>query len=81
MKIKVLFFAQLREAFGRGETVLDAKEGSTVGEVVRSLFSDSKLCRLKGIPLLYSRNENFAKGNEKLSDHDTLALLPPVAGG
>lgn len=81
MKIKVLFFAQLREAFETSEKDLEIEEGVTVQEVVQSLFADSKLGHLKGIPLLYSRNEKFAKGSETLRDHDTLALLPPVAGG
>lgn len=81
MRIKLLLFAQLREALGAGETDLCVEEGATINEVVRSLFSDEKLQHLKEIPLLYSRNENFAAGDAKLAEYDTLALLPPVAGG
>ena len=81
MKIKVLFFAQLREAFGTGETLIEVNEGSSVGEAVESIFNASSLSHLKGLPLLYSVNEDFAEADQTLRAEDALALLPPVAGG
>ncbi len=81
MTIKVLFFAQLKDAFGTGERTMEIRQGATVRETVRVLFRDADASRLEGLPLLYSINENFADENQELKDHDTLALLPPVAGG
>lgn len=81
MRIKVLFFAQLKDAFGTGERTLEIREGVTVGETVRVLFKEAGASRLKELPMLYSINEDFADENRELKDNDTLALLPPVAGG
>ena len=81
MIIKVLFFAQLKDAFGVGERTMEAREGTTVSEFIQSLFEETAVARLKGLPMLYSINEDFVDENQALRDKDTLALLPPVAGG
>ena len=81
MIIKVLFFAQLKDVFGIGERTIEVQQGRTVGEFVRFLFEETGVSRLKDLPILYSVNEDFADENQELKDQDTLALLPPVAGG
>ncbi|MDP2644028.1 MAG: MoaD/ThiS family protein [Desulfobacterales bacterium] len=81
MTIKILFFAQLKDAFGTGERTIEIQEGLTVGEAVQALFKEAGVSRLKGLPVLYSVNEDFTDENRELKDNDTLALLPPVAGG
>ena len=81
MIIKVLFFAQLKDAFGTGERAMEIQKGMTVGDAVQTLFNESGAHYLKGLPMLYSINEDFVDGNLELKDKDTLALLPPVSGG
>jgi len=81
MTIKVLFFAQLKDAFGAGERTVEVRRGITVGEFVQALFKGTAASRLKGLPLLYSIHEDFVDESRELKDKDTLALLPPVAGG
>lgn len=81
MIIKVLFFAQLKDAFGTSERAVEVPQGITVGEFVQTLFKEAAASRLKGLPMLYSINEDFAEENRELKNEDRLALLPPVAGG
>ena len=81
MNIKVLFFAQLKDVFGTGGRTAEVRQGTTVGEFVRSLFEEPNASRLKKLPVLYSVNEDFVDENRELKNRDTLALLPPVAGG
>lgn len=81
MIIKVLFFAQLKDAFGTGERTMEVQQGVTVGEFVQILFKESEASRLKALPMLYSINEDFVNENQELKNKDTLALLPPVSGG
>lgn len=81
MIIKVLFFAQLKDAFGAGERTLEVRTGMSVGEFVRTLFQEAKVLHLRQLPIRYSINEDFADEDQELKDGDTLALLPPVAGG
>lgn len=81
MIIKILFFAQLKEAFRTSERTMEVQQGRTVGEYVQSLLMEPGALHLKGLPMRYAVNEDFVDKNQVLKDGDTLALLPPVAGG
>ena len=81
MKVRVLFFAQLRDAFRKDECILEIKKGTTVGTLVQSIFQDQKLEPLRLLPLLYAVNDDFVKDNQVIGDGDVLAILPPIAGG
>lgn len=77
MKVKILFFAQLKDVFHTGErTVEIADSGITVCELVGRLEGLPK-----ALPLRYAVNESFVDEDVSLRDGDVLALLPPVAGG
>ena len=81
MKIRVLFFAQLREAFGKEECIVETKEGITAEGLVRLLIRQAGLRQLATLSLLYAVNEQFENGDKRLKDQDILAVMMPVAGG
>ena len=81
MKIKVLFFAKLKEIFGESYRVMDIPEGSCVNEVVDRLAGESAGFALKEIPLVFAVNEDFESGSKMLADQDHLAIMTPMAGG
>lgn len=81
MKVRVLFFAQLREAFGDQERVVEVEEGMTARGLADQLLDQANLKSLRSLPLLYAVNEHLVAGEKALYDKDTLALMPPVAGG
>ena len=80
MKIRVLFFAELREIFGSSRW-LDVRENTTIEEVVDLLAGESGPLYSKKSSLVYAINENFETGEKKLSDQDELALMTPMSGG
>ncbi len=90
MKVKVFFFAQLREAFGEAETSVVVEEGMTAGRLagrlLRSVAAATSLAMTENgdsgtFPLLYAVNEHFVEPEDVLKDGDTLALMTPVSGG
>ncbi|MDP3920591.1 MAG: MoaD/ThiS family protein [Candidatus Omnitrophota bacterium] len=81
MKIKVLFFAQFRDLLGAAERSVEAEEGTTAGNLVKSLLEESGKSKYHELPVLYAINENFEKAETVLRDQDVLAVLPPVSGG
>ena len=81
MNIRVLFFAQLRDAMGAEERSVEAADGATARQVVADVLSDSRLKKFSALPMRYAVNEEFIDPAMKLHDRDTLALIPPVAGG
>jgi len=81
MKVRVLFFAQLKESFARAERVVQTKEGITVGELVRTLTENTPLKATEDLSIKFAVNEEFAEPQQVLKDQDTLALIPPTSGG
>ncbi|MBS1718754.1 MAG: MoaD/ThiS family protein [Armatimonadetes bacterium] len=79
MKIKVRYFAVLRDRRGVGEELIET-DVRTVRELVESLIRQHSL----GLPPSLIRaavNGSFANDGDKLSDGDEVVLLPPVSGG
>lgn len=81
MKIRVLFFAQLRDLFKKDEEIFNIPEGWTISQLTKSLLKKTENPELKNLPLLYAVNECYAKDSQILQAQDTVALIPPIAGG
>jgi len=81
MKIKVKFFAILRERAGASEILKEIPDGSTVGDLWRELQKDYAKLNVPGIRLLYAVNQNYVGIDHQLSDRDEVVFIPPVSGG
>ena len=81
MKIRVKFFAILRERAGAAELSKEIAEGSTVAQLWESLQKDYP--KLAGLTfrLLYAVNQSYVTPQEVLKDGDEVAIIPPVSGG
>lgn len=82
MKIKVLYFAAVREIVGKDEEEMVLPPSvTTIGDLVAHLpqVRVSLAGRLSSVRL--ARNETFATNDERIEDGDVIALIPPVAGG
>jgi len=81
MKIRLLFFAVLRDITGRGEDVIELPAGARAGEVWQRLRDEHAALRDYIQPPMIAVNESYVTAEEPLRDGDELALIPPVAGG
>ena len=81
MKVRVKFFAILREKIGAAEMTRDIEEGGTVGDLWQALQKDYPKIDVPGIRLLYAVNQNYVKADHRLSDQDEVVFVPPVSGG
>jgi len=81
MKVRLLFFAVLRDIAGSDEQLLAVDDGTTAREVWESLRrSYAKLAAYTQPPMI-AINESYATPEAVLCDGDELAFIPPVAGG
>lgn len=81
MKIRLLFFAVLRDIAGRDEKVIDVPEGTRAGDVWLRLRDRHPELRDYIQPPMIAVNESYVGAEELLRDGDELAFIPPVAGG
>ncbi len=81
MKVRVKFFAILRERAGTSEVAKEIAEGSTVAELWRQLQKDYPRLDVPGIRLLYAVNQDYVGVDHQLKDKDEVVFVPPVSGG
>jgi sulfur-carrier protein len=81
MKVRIKFFAILRERTGTGEVSKEIAAGSTVADLWRQLQRDYPKLDVPGIRLLYAVNQNYVSVDHELSDNDEVVFVPPVSGG
>jgi molybdopterin synthase sulfur carrier subunit len=77
MKVRVRFFASLRERLGCSETSLDVTAGATVGDIWFQAtngmsVSDNALAAI---------NMEYVGFDRQIADGDEVAFFPPVSGG
>ena len=78
MRVRLRFFAALREQVGTGaERVVPS--GTTVGALWRSLVAERP--ELAAVPVRFAVNETYVGASHRLAEGDELAVFPPVSGG
>ena len=81
MKVRLLYFAVLRDITGQSESDLEVPDGSRPREVwLRLRQSYAKLASYEQPPMA-AINESYASPDAILHEGDELAFIPPVAGG
>ncbi len=81
MKVRLLFFAVLRDIAGSDEQELAVDEGTTARDVWESLRRTYTKLAAYTQPPMIAINESYAAPDAVLRDGDELAFIPPVAGG
>ncbi|MEO7110322.1 MAG: molybdopterin converting factor subunit 1 [Polyangiaceae bacterium] len=82
MKVKVLYFAAVRDLVGSPEENIELpSDMNSIARLAEHLahLHPELVGRLENVR--FARNEEFAKSSDAIFDGDTIALIPPVAGG
>lgn len=81
MRVKIKFFAALREGTEKSEIEIDIPSGSRLNDLIERLKKEYKAIAEFKTSIAYSINMEYAKGDEVLKEGDEIALIPPVSGG
>ena len=84
MRVEILLFASLRDELGgtRAVEVPESRPGeATVGALREAFLAACPSAARLGKRILVAVNEKFARDADPVRSGDTVAFLPPVAGG
>ncbi|MDQ6800568.1 MAG: molybdopterin converting factor subunit 1 [Acidobacteriota bacterium] len=81
MKVRLLYFAILRDIAGKGEEFVDLPEGTRAVDVWTTLRAQHRELAGYERPPMTAVNESYVSADEILRDGDEVAFIPPVAGG
>lgn len=82
MSITVLYFAAVRDLVGTDEERLELPASvTTIAALEAHLASVHPALAGRMGYVRFARNEEFAQSADPVADGDTIALIPPVAGG
>ena len=81
MRIKLLYFAVLRDLVGKREEVIEIEQGADISAMLAHLGHLQP--RLAGLldRVAVAVNHQYATNEQILKEGDEVALLPPVSGG
>ena len=84
MRVEILLFASLRDELG-GTRAVEVPEScpgeTTVGALREAFLSSCPSAAPLGKRILVAVNERFARDADPVAAGDTVAFLPPLAGG
>lgn len=81
MRVRVLYFAVVRERVRREDEEIDLAAGSTVADLLDELSRRHPAVAPLRPYLQIARNLEAVRGDDPLGDGDEVALIPPVSGG
>jgi molybdopterin converting factor subunit 1 len=81
MKVRVQFFAQLRDLIGMRELELELPDGATVRDLLKELYAKRPALRAHDKSILIGAGLEFVDRNYKLNPGEEIAIMPPVQGG
>ena len=79
MKIKIKYYASLREQAGKSQEIIESSHTNP-----RGIYEELKMkynFSLSVDELQVAVNDNYEDFDHELSDSDSLVFIPPVAGG
>ena len=81
MKIRVQFYAQLRELIGTHELELEFPQDATVRELLEKIYAQKPALRAHDKSILIGAGLEFVNRNYTLNPGEEIAIMPPVQGG
>ena len=81
MKIRVQFYAQLRDLIGTRELDVDVVEGATVRDLLEQIYTRQPALRAHDQSILVGAGLEFVDRDYELKPGDEVAIMPPVQGG
>ena len=81
MRVRLLYFAILRDITGKSGDEIDLPEGTRASDIWSRLRAEHRELARYERPPMTAVNEAYVSSDQLLHDGDEVAFIPPVAGG
>ena len=81
MKVRVQFFAQLRDLAGGSELQVELSESSTIADLLEKIYELKPQLRAHDATTLVGVGVEFVDRGYQVKSGDAIAIMPPVQGG
>ena len=81
MKVRVQFFAQLRDLAAAPELIVDLAKGASVADLQEKIYAKVPALRSRDKSILVGAGLEFVDRNYKLTPGEEISIMPPVQGG
>ena len=81
MKVRVQFYAQLRDLAAMREKDVALAEGTTVRDLLNELYMQHPSLRAQDKSILIGAGVEFVDRDYKLKPDEEISIMPPVQGG
>ncbi len=81
MKVRVQFFAQLRDLAAVQELVVDLAAGASVADMLEKIYAKIPSLCSQDATILVGAGLDFVERNYKLKPGEEISIMPPVQGG
>jgi molybdopterin converting factor small subunit len=81
MKVRVQFYAQLRDLVGVRELEVYLPEAATVGDLLEQLYAQQPALRPHHKSILIGAGLEFVDRKYELKPDEQISIMPPVQGG
>jgi molybdopterin converting factor subunit 1 len=81
MKVKVLYFASIREAAEVSEEIIELQASAQLSTLKDLLTDLHPSLREYWESIILSVNKKYINSDIELKDGDEVAILPPISGG
>jgi molybdopterin converting factor small subunit len=81
MKVRVQFYAQLRDLLGVDEMEVELPKGETVRELLEKVYAQRPALRAHDKSILVGAGLEFVDRNYQPKGGEEIAIMPPVQGG
>jgi len=81
MKVRVQFYAQLRDLLGMRQLDVDIAEGATAGDLLEQIYAQQPKLRPHDKSILVGAGVEFVHRNYRLKPGEEISIMPPVQGG
>jgi molybdopterin converting factor small subunit len=81
MKIRVQFYAQLRDLIGVREWDVELADGATVRDLLDKIYAQQAALRAHDKSILIGAGLEFVDRDYVLKPDEEISIMPPVQGG